>query len=155
MESGWYRQLFPKTRFHSKKNTEAEIMTTRQGSRLGTSVGGTLTGRGGNFIIIDDPMKPSEAASDAQRRQVAEWYDGTLYSRLDNKKDDVIILVMQRLHEDDLVAHVLEKDKWAHLNLPAIAPVDQELRVVSGGVEGDSRRRHRRTVWGSVAMVRA
>jgi predicted phage terminase large subunit-like protein len=129
MESGWFRQLFPKTRFHPRKNTEAEIMTTRQGFRLGTSVGGTLTGRGGDFIVIDDPMKPSEAASDAQRGQVAEWYDGTLYTRLDNKKEDVIILVMQRLHEDDLVAHVLEKDNWVHLNLPAIATTEQELRI--------------------------
>ena len=49
-------------------------------------MGGTLTGRGGgNLILIDDPMKPGEAISDAKRASVAEWYDSTLTSRLDEQ----------------------------------------------------------------------
>ena len=59
-----------------------------------TSVGGTLTGRGGNLIIIDDPIKPADAMSNAKRSAVNEWFDRTLYSRLDNKRDDLIILIM-------------------------------------------------------------
>ncbi len=107
MKSGWYRRVFRGTRLDPGKNTEMEFMTTKRGFRLGTSVGGTLTGRGGNIIIIDDPMKPDEAMSEAKREAVKQWYNGTLYSRLDNKAEDVIILVMQRLHMDDLVGHVL------------------------------------------------
>lgn len=127
--SAWYKQLFPGTRIDQRKNTEAEFETTARGYRLGTSVGGTLTGRGGNLILIDDPMKPAEAMSEPKRASVAEWYDSTLTSRLDQKTEDAIVLIMQRLHVDDLVGHVLEREgsQWFHLDLPAIAEVPQEI----------------------------
>jgi hypothetical protein len=70
MNSDWYRRLFPGTKIDSAKNTETEIMTTRRGFRLSTSVGGTLTGRGGNLIIIDDPIKPADAMSDTTRERL-------------------------------------------------------------------------------------
>ena len=63
-------------------------MTTRQGFRLSTSIGGVLTGRGADFIIVDDPLKPEEALSDTQRKAVNDWFDHTLYSRLNNKRKD-------------------------------------------------------------------
>ncbi|MCH7910393.1 MAG: terminase, partial [Candidatus Hydrogenedentes bacterium] len=129
MESPWYRAVFPGTRLDPGKNTEIEFMTTQRGFRLATSVGGTLTGRGGNIIIIDDPLKPTDAMSEAKREAVKQWYNGTLYSRLDSKADDVIILVMQRLHVDDLVGHVLEQEPWVHLNLPAIAESSQRIQT--------------------------
>ena len=130
IESAWYRRLFPKARIDPRKNTESEFEMTGRGYRLGTSVGGTLTGRGGNLIIIDDPLKPVDAMSETKRAAVSEWYDTTLSSRLDSKTRDVIILIMQRLHVDDLVGHVLEKgDGWTHLNLPAIADADHEVDV--------------------------
>ncbi len=134
IESPWYRKLFPGTRLDPRKNTEAEFETTARGYRLGTSVGGTLTGRGGNLIIIDDPMKPMEAMSATRRAAVNEWYDGTLISRLDDKASDVIILVMQRLHVDDLVGHVLEKEAWTHLNLPALAEHAHPVAIGPGEV---------------------
>lgn len=68
-------------------------MTTRHGYRYSTSVGGTLTGRGGNFIIIDDPIKPEDAMSDAKRSTANDWFARTAYSRLDDKRNDVIILI--------------------------------------------------------------
>jgi predicted phage terminase large subunit-like protein len=134
MQSAWYRRLFPGTRIDPRKNTEGELELTARGYRLSTSVGGTLTGRGGNLIIIDDPMKPAEAMSETRRASVNEWYDTTLSSRLDNKTEDVIVIVMQRLHVDDLVGHVLEKEKWTHLNLPAIARVPQDIEIGEGKV---------------------
>jgi hypothetical protein len=69
-------------------------------------VGGTLTGRGGETIIIDDPLDASEAQSELARKRVIDWYGGTLVSRLDNKNTGAIIAVMQRLHEDDLAGHL-------------------------------------------------
>lgn len=134
MQSDWYRQLFPRTRIDPQKNTESEFETTMRGYRLGTSVGGTLTGRGGNLIIIDDPLKPAEAMSETKRNGVAEWYDTTLSSRLDSKTEDAIVLIMQRLHVDDLVGHVLEKSgaHWTHLSLPAIADAPQEIDLGDG-----------------------
>jgi hypothetical protein len=70
MNSGWYRRIFPGTRVDPAKNTETEVMTTKRGFRLSTSVGGTLTGRGGNLIIIDDPIKPADAMSDTTRERL-------------------------------------------------------------------------------------
>ncbi len=129
LQSPWYREAFPRTRLDPAKNTEFEFETTARGGRLSTSVGGTLTGRGGDFIVIDDPMKPAEAMSEAKRAAVQEWYDCTLYSRLDDRTRGVIVVVMQRLHLDDLVGHVLGKEYWVHLDLPAIAEAPQRVRV--------------------------
>jgi predicted phage terminase large subunit-like protein len=129
MESDWYRCVFPGTRISREKNAELNFVTTRHGYRYSTSVGGTLTGRGGNFMIIDDPIKPEDAMSDSRRSAVNEWFDRTLYSRLDDKRNDVIILIMQRLHIDDLTGHVLGKEPWVHLNLPAIAETEQSIQI--------------------------
>ncbi len=130
MESAWYRRLFPRTRL--VRHAEMDLATTRQGMRYATSVGGTLTGLGGSFIILDDPLKPQDAQSKVQRDRVKHWYDNTLFSRLDNKADDCIILVMQRLHMDDLVAHVLDQGPWEVLNLPAIAERDEVFTLRDG-----------------------
>jgi hypothetical protein len=114
-----YQRVFPETRI--AKDTELEITTTARGSRFATSVGGTLTGRGGSIIILDDPMKPQEAYSETARESVKQWYGNTLMSRLDNKSKDAIIVVMQRLHVDDLAGHLLAQGGWFHVNLPAIS----------------------------------
>jgi hypothetical protein len=67
LESRWYRSIFPTARIGPFKNSETEIELTKRGFRLATSVGGTLTGRGGDLIIIDDPLKPDDAYSDTKR----------------------------------------------------------------------------------------
>lgn len=125
VQSVWFQLAFPA--FSIKRDTANELRTGLNGYRMSTSLGGTLTGRGGNLIIIDDPMKPGEAFSRAMREQVRTWFDTTLLSRLDNKKDDVIIVVMQRIHGDDLVAHLMEKGGWTLLSLPAIAQDDEDI----------------------------
>ena len=132
MASDWYRRVFPGTKIDAAKNTETEVMTTKRGSRLATSVGGVLTGRGGNMIIIDDPLKPADAMSDTARARHIEWYSTTLISRLDNKEEDAIIVVMQRLHQDDLVGHLLQERGWQHLSLPAIAETEQQIEIGPG-----------------------
>jgi predicted phage terminase large subunit-like protein len=124
MTSAWYRGLFP-TRLSPQKQSVQEFLTTHGGSRLSTSVGGVLTGRGADLIIIDDPLKPDEALSETQRNAVNEWYDHTLYSRQNDKQRGCIIIIMQRLHEDDLIGHVLEQESWDHVRLPAIAEEEE------------------------------
>ena len=125
MASTFYQSLFPRTRLSSEKQSVSEFLTTMQGFRMATSVGGVLTGRGADFIIIDDALKPEDALSDTQRTGVNQWYDHTLVSRLNNKETGVIIIVMQRLHQDDLVGHVLEQGAWEVLAFPAIAEEDE------------------------------
>lgn len=123
-----YRQIFPGVAIKGK-NTETEVETAGGGVRFATSVGGTLTGRGGNYILIDDPMKPDEAMSVVARERIWQWFVGTVGSRLDNKADDVIIVVMQRLHVDDLVGRLLEAGGWHHLSIPAIAEIDEAIPI--------------------------
>lgn len=126
----WYKGIFPGTRIDPRKDSEQETRLTSRGSRLATSVGGVLTGRGAEIIIIDDPLKPDEAASEAGRNTVNQWFGSTLLSRLNQKKDGAIVIVTQRLHVDDLVGHVTEyDDNWTVLNLPAIAVEDEAIQV--------------------------
>ncbi len=131
MQTDWYRRIFPGTRIRRGGGAEMDFGTTRGGGRLSTSVGGTLTGRGGDIIVIDDPIKPEEAMSETARRRVINWYSNTLTSRLNDKSKGAILLVMQRLHEDDLAGHLLAAGGWEHLSLPAIAEANE--RVPLGG----------------------
>jgi len=129
MRSRMYQRVFPGTRISPNKDTETEFTTTAGGFRYATSVGGTLTGRGGNFLIIDDAQKPLDAYSELARESAKHWYANTLITRLDNKSEDAIILIMQRLHVDDLVGYLLEQGGWTHLDLPAIAAQDHVIQL--------------------------
>jgi predicted phage terminase large subunit-like protein len=124
MGSDWYCRTFA-TRLAGHRTASADFETTERGGRMATSVGGVLTGRGGDIVIIDDPVKPDEAMSETQRNAANDWFDNTLYSRLNDKRTGAIVIIMQRLHLDDLVGHVLEQEDWDIVNLPAIA-IDEE-----------------------------
>ncbi len=117
MASPFYRRLFPNTCLSTEKQSVHDFMTTIKGFRMSTSVGGVLTGRGADLIILDDPLKPDDAFSETRRNAVNEWYDHSLLSRLNNKGTGTIIIVMQRLHQDDLVGHVMEQEEWEVLSL--------------------------------------
>ena len=133
-ESGWYRDLFPGMRI-GQKDSESEIELTARGFRLATSVGGTLTGRGGDLIIIDDPLKPDDAYSGVKRNGANEWFKNTLISRLDDKRSGAILIVMQRIHMDDLTGFVQSlSDDWTVLSLPAIAEIDEDIPISKGKV---------------------
>lgn len=134
VEAPWYSATFPSLTF--KSITVDELVTTKGGYRYGTSTGATLTGRGGNIIIIDDPLNAADDASVRAREYVIEWYRTSLVTRLDNPQDGVIIIVMQRLHELDLVGYLLETEpgQWTHLNLPAIADADELIPIGPGEV---------------------
>lgn len=127
VDSEWYRATFP--RMHITKDTGAQCVTSAGGGRIATSIGGTLTGRGADLIIVDDPLKAEDAASETARAEVIHWYSTTLATRLNEKDRGVIIVVMQRLHEDDLTGHLLDQGGWHHLDLPAIATEDQDVRI--------------------------
>ena len=130
VQSDWYKRLFRSAA--PVKETEAEYQTTAGGFRLATSVGGTLTGRGGDFILVDDPLSADNAYSKASREGVNDWYGGTLLSRLDDKRTGRIISIQQRLHREDLSGFLLEQGQWEHLNLPAIASADVTIPLSAG-----------------------
>ena len=133
MMSPWYRQIF-RTRLAPHRQAVQEFITTAHGCRLATSNGGVLTGRGAGIILIDDPLKPEEALSDAQRQAANDWFDHTLYSRQDDKQYGAIVIIMQRLHEDDVVGHVIAQEPWEVVRFPAIAEADEvhEIETIWG-----------------------
>ncbi|MBC7767214.1 MAG: phage terminase large subunit [Phycisphaerales bacterium] len=129
LNAPWYRALFPGTRISAEKNTEAEIVLTAGGYRLAWTTAGTITGRGADIVIIDDPIKAEEAFSETSRNKVNEAVDGTVLSRFDDKKTGAVVVIMQRFHPEDLSGHVLAKGGWTHLSLPAIAIEDQYVPI--------------------------
>jgi len=140
MMSPWYRRIFP-TRLAPQRQAVQEFITTRQGYRLATSTGGVLTGRGADFILIDDPLKPEDALSEVLRRAANEWYNHTLYSRMNDKRHGAIVIIMQRLHEDDLVGHVLAQEEWEVLRFPAIAETEEVHQIETIWGQESFRRR--------------
>ncbi len=128
MSSGLYKGIFTGTRI--ARNAASEIVTTRGGHRFGTSLDGSITGRGGDIIIIDDPLKLSDAESDNKREHVNDTYRNTIQSRLDDNENGAIVIVMQRLHMDDLCGTVLKhSDGWTVLQLPLIAERDEQIQI--------------------------
>ncbi|MES2987902.1 MAG: phage terminase large subunit [Pseudomonadota bacterium] len=127
MLSDWYQRLFPNTRLAPKRQAVGNFETTAGGGRLSTSVGGVITGFGADYIIVDDPTKPSEALSDVERNSANEWVQHTLFTRLNDKRNGRILIVMQRLHEDDVIGNVVEKmvGGFRSLSFSAIAPNDE------------------------------
>lgn len=123
MQSDWYKELFPGVKLSKDQNTKYKFQTVQRGFRIATSVGGTLTGEGGDFIIVDDPLNPAQALSETFRKRATNWFDQTLVTRLNDRKKGVIVLVMHRLHTEDLTGHLLSKPKniWHHICLPMIS----------------------------------
>lgn len=121
IESPWYQQYWgDRYRLTSDQNTKTRFDNSRTGSRLCTSVGSTLTGEGGNIIIVDDPNAAQEAFSEATISTTIEWWDTALSTRLNDPKTGAFIIIQQRLAEDDLTGHILSSDRgeWTHLMLP-------------------------------------
>jgi predicted phage terminase large subunit-like protein len=115
-----YQAVFPKMVL--SRETDSEIHTTLRGRRYATSIQGTLTGRGGNLFIIDDPLKPGDAISEVSRERVIEWYRSTLVTRPDDKQAARIMVVMQRIHVEDLVGYLLDNEAgFEVLSLPSVA----------------------------------
>lgn len=125
-----YRHIFPNVEIRGDSNAKNEWRTTEGGVFYATGAMGTITGYGagkhrpsfGGAIIIDDPHKADEAKSNVKRKNVIEWFSTTLESRK-NSKDTPIILIMQRLHQDDLAGWLLNGgngETWEHIMLPAL-----------------------------------
>ena len=129
MQSEWYRRLFPGTVLSRDQNEKQKFVTTKRGMRMATSVWGTATGEGGNVLIVDDPMNPKHANAPNGRSYVNGWFDHTFSTRLDDKKRGCIVVVMQRLHAEDLSGHLLHKGGWEMLRLPAIATEEEQWQV--------------------------
>ena len=109
VKSEWYTEAFPRFRIRRGGDRATETITTLRGYRYGVSIGGSVLGRGADLIIADDPMSPAAALSGVVRQRQLDFWNTGVRTRLDNKAEGAIILVSQRLHEDDLVGHVTQE----------------------------------------------
>jgi predicted phage terminase large subunit-like protein len=121
IESDWFKLHFPHVEINKDENTKSKYRTPEGGLRYSTSTGGTVTGMGGDIIVIDDPQNPQLARSEVERTNANVFFDETLRSRLNDPDKGVFIIIMQRLHEQDLTGHLLEiePENWEHICLPA------------------------------------
>ena len=115
IESDWFISIFPDVQISKDENTP------NGGLRYCTSTGGTVTGMGGDVIVIDDPQNPQLARSEVERENANRFFNETLRSRLNNPSKGIFIVIMQRLHENDLTGMLLnlEPENWRHICLPA------------------------------------
>lgn len=108
------------------QDAKTRFDTDKGGMRLIAGVGGSITGEGGDVIWTDDPLNPKQADSQVVRETVNEWWDKTFFSRLNNARVGIRLVIMQRLHENDLTGHILKKQnsdyKVLHICLPAELP---------------------------------
>ena len=122
IESEWYQNLWGNlVKIDRGQNQKTKYQNTQGGWRLATSVGGRGTGEHPDFKIIDDPHNVRESESDVERQTGIDWYDLTMSSR-GVARDAADIVVMQRLHEEDLSGHIMEKPDfqadWEHICIP-------------------------------------
>lgn len=121
----FYKQTFPLVKVaQDSRSVEAWDIEGRRGGLLSAGVGGSITGHGGDLIIIDDPIKSAaEATSQCIRENLKEWYRHDLRTRLE--KNGRIVICQTRWHEDDLCGWLLKEasrdgEKWNILHLPAL-----------------------------------
>lgn len=118
--SPWYQERWRQNyRLTTDQNQKIRFDNDKTGYRLATSVGGALTGEGGDRVVIDDAHNAVEGESDVTRESTLEWWDQAMSTRLNNATTGAFVLVMQRLHDRDLCGHILAKEHdWDHLCLP-------------------------------------
>lgn len=133
MQSAEYKKIFPDIKFNDMQSKKANWKLESMGEFFGTSVGGAITGKGSNVTVIDDPMKAMEADSQAERDAVMKFYKGSVITRLED--DGAIIIIMQRLHEDDLVGQLIKEQGlkenggvWTYLCLPIVNELEQLIK---------------------------
>jgi predicted phage terminase large subunit-like protein len=132
MSTDWYKQAFSLTRLSSHKNSAEGFETVRGGYVIPTSPRGPATGFGADTVIIDDINKASDGVSAMRLRSANRWIDTTLLSRLNNQNTGKILMIQQRLHENDATGHVLKKKGWRIVSIPAISRADMDYQHDNG-----------------------
>lgn len=120
VESDWYQSSFVRDEWAlaADQNVKSFFQNTRMGFRVSLSVGGKGTGFRGDAILVDDPLNAIDAHSKAARDAAVTWWDQQMGNRLNDLRKGVRVIIMQRLHQEDLSGHLLAGGGWEHLCLP-------------------------------------
>lgn len=119
IESRWYRENWPHVKMNLDQNQKARFENSHTGYRVSTSVGGSATGEGGDFIVCDDPHKVGDVPSERIREQVVNWWNEEMSTRGNDPKKVAKVIVAQRVHENDLCGYVLQQGGYELLCLAA------------------------------------
>lgn len=131
IESDWYQDRWgDRFQLAVDDNLKTRFSNTKRGQRIATSVGASVTGFGGDFVIADDPHNVQQAESDAVRSEAVHWWNKAMSTRLNNPNTGVRIVVMQRVHEADVAGSVIEKGTYTHLNLPMEYEVNDHVSPI-------------------------
>lgn len=129
-----YKNVFEKSRLDKDSQSVESWQTTRGGGYVAAGVGGGITGKGANILVIDDPVKNREDAESENNREATwDWYTSTAYTRL--SPGGGILVILTRWHDDDLAGKLLRHaedgaDQWEVIKYPAIAEEDEKFRKV-------------------------
>ncbi|HVL65740.1 MAG TPA: phage terminase large subunit [Vicinamibacterales bacterium] len=128
--SGWYQQNWgARFRLTGDQNAKDRFDNDQTGYRMIGSMRGGVMGEGANYLVVDDPIDANKLASQNELEHIVEMWKTGLVTRLNDQINDVRIIIMQRLHENDLCGHVLKEDGWVHLKLPAAFEVEDRCRT--------------------------
>lgn len=120
LQSDWYRETFePDWELKGDQNVKGYFENTRTGFRKCLSVGSQATGYRGDAIVCDDPLNARDALSDLAREEARQWWDVTMSSRLNDLRAGSKVVIMQRLHHEDLAGTLIERGGYEHLRLPS------------------------------------
>jgi len=151
IDSNWYQDHFGDAfDLTSDQNQKQRFENNKTGARIATSVDGALTGEGGDIIIIDDPHNVRESDSSLVRQGVLDWWDQAMQTRLNDPRTGAFIIIMQRVHENDLAGHILANDlgqEWDHLCLPARYEIGHPTPTISTLGFADPRTKEGELLW--------
>jgi predicted phage terminase large subunit-like protein len=129
MKSQLYRSVWGHVvKFSRDQNLKTQYQNTRRGAMFATSITGSATGKGCDELIVDDPLNAKKAFSDQERETTNRNFDATFRSRLNQPANGAILIIMQRLHDNDLTGHLLAREPgvWTQIKLPAEAEQDEQ-----------------------------
>lgn len=121
LRSEEFQSIFPDVEFHPSGQSLDKLLTMTGGYRIATSIGGVVTGRGCDLAIVDDPIKAFDASSEVARNAAYDWFKSSLMSRFDKPSEARIVVIAQRLHQDDLIGRLRDESGWTILEMPGEA----------------------------------
>ena len=139
----WYQARFP-VKLNVDQQAKSNFLNTDTGFMLTTSIGGIGTGIRGDYFMIDDPHNVLEADSPKSRAKALFWFRETVPSRLNDMENDVIIVIMQRVHEEDISGAAIELG-YDHLMIPMHYDPDRAKPTSIGW--NDPRKTDRELMW--------
>ena len=149
IESPLYQDMFcPKWQLSDDENMKTYFTNTMSGARLCIGVGGGITGQGGDILIIDDPINALNAHSEPIREEANRWHDTVFSTRINNPKKFAKVIIMQRLHEDDLAGHIISNNRdYKKLILQAKYDPDSLIKSDTNLIVKDPRKTKGDILW--------